>query len=304
VISLFFATALAPHDAAAATAKERAAAKALVTKAASLEKAKRWSDAADALREAERLDPSPDKELELGRALAGAGKLVEALRTLRPLASSTGAAPRKQRPAAKKQVAEIEARVGHVRVATVPPDASVTIDDASVSDEVELDPGAHVVRVEAAGFAPSRREIRVVAGERDALRVELEREANAAAVVAAPAEPTSGPTRWPIYASFAVGAVGLGVGAVFGALAIAETSSAKGSCVNDTCRASVGDEIATAQRNGNVSTAAFVVGGAFVATGAVLFFVLPRKTYAAGDAATGAITPYVSPRGVGVAGSF
>ena len=133
------------------------------------------------------------------------------------------------------------------------------------------------------------------------MRVVLERRQANVAAAAAPAEPSSGPTRWPIYASFAVGAVGLGVGAVFGALAISETSTVKSSCVNGTCPARVGDDLATAQRNGDVSTAAFIVGGAFAATGVVLLIALPGKK---ADATTGAVTPWIGPRALGVSGSF
>src|SRR5262249_12324572 len=85
--SLFLATSLAAGAALAApTAKERAEARSLVTQAKAAAKAGRWADAADAYRRADALDPSPQTELDLGRALASAGKLLDAKAALSELA--------------------------------------------------------------------------------------------------------------------------------------------------------------------------------------------------------------------------
>src|SRR5258706_2367096 len=88
---LALVTLAAPVVAAPPTAKDKAEAKALVAKAKAAAKAKKWGEAADALRQADALDPSPQIELDLGRALASGGKLVEAKKTFKALADKPAA---------------------------------------------------------------------------------------------------------------------------------------------------------------------------------------------------------------------
>src|SRR5262249_29255519 len=84
-----------------------------------------------------------------------------------------------------------------------------------------------------------------------------------------------------------VGAVSLGVGAVTGGLSLAKVSDLKHSCGKLGCQATAQGDIDTARTLGNVSTATFVVGGAAVAAGVVLWVLRPfgrPKPAAAGGA--------------------
>jgi hypothetical protein len=73
-----------------------------------------------------------------------------------------------------------------------------------------------------------------------------------------------------------IGVVGLGVGSAFGLSAMSQRDEARELCPEEECADDTGFEAwGDARRAGNVSTAAFLVGGAALATGAVLWFTAP-----------------------------
>jgi len=80
------------------------------------------------------------------------------------------------------------------------------------------------------------------------------------------------------YAIGAVGLAGIGVGSYYGLTAIHDNSQSKNDCPGDPnrCSSSGVDLRNTALRDARVSTIAFVVGGAALAAGAVLFLTAPR----------------------------
>ena len=79
-----------------------------------------------------------------------------------------------------------------------------------------------------------------------------------------------------------VGIVGLGVGGVLGLMAKSQDNTA----ATETGPAHHSDS-ASAVSKGNVATAVCAVGGALVATGAVLWLTAPKATTAVGLNATG-----------------
>jgi hypothetical protein len=66
--------------------------------------------------------------------------------------------------------------------------------------------------------------------------------------------------------------LGLGVGAVTGAVSLSQASSIKSQCNGNACPSNLKDEHDRAVVLGNVSTATFVIGGAALATGGVLLY--------------------------------
>jgi hypothetical protein len=112
-----------------------------------------------------------------------------------------------------------------------------------------------------------------------------------------PIEPTSG--KWSAMkiagvATGGAGVVGLGLGALFGGLAISTRSS---DCPNKLC---IPGAQSTAYTQGDISTAGFVLGGVLLAGGAAMFLLAPK-----GDkepvASSVAVAPLVGPAGGGVA---
>jgi hypothetical protein len=292
---------------AAPTAKEKASARTLLNQARTAAQQKRWSDAAAAFRQADQLDPSPQTRLDLGRALVSGGKLVEAMKVLRTLASGPAATPgaKKIAEASKKLLAETESRVPWIQLAVTPKDATATLDGEALdaSSEAPADPGEHRISVEAPGYETQTRTITLREGVRERVEVRLSRGGPVQAAAVADESGSSGGSKVPAIIAFSVGAVGIGLGATFGALAFKEASSAKDQCNGNVCPPSASDELAASKRNGTISTISFVAGGAAVATGVVLWIVSPGKK--SDDAKKDArVEPWVGPGQAGLSGRF
>jgi len=176
----------------------------------------------------------------------------------------------------------VEVAIDGVRVAT-------TLDGRPF----EVDPGAHVVRVSAAGLPSVER--KVVLGEGEKTRYETF-VIGAVPLVVTPAasdRPGDGTHgRWGTQRTLAVvsgsvGLAGLGAGAVFGVLASSEWSSAKNavtaqaSCTSaPSCAAhtTAENDHDTATTYATVSTVALGVGAALVVTGVVAWLTGPAHT--------------------------
>lgn len=112
----------------------------------------------------------------------------------------------------------------------------------------------------------------------------------------------SGPFFIPMVVGGSVGVAGLGVGTVFGILALTKASEAKEDCKGNTCPDTVKVRRArdASVVNGNVSTIAFIAGGVGIATAATMLILQlnssppPKKEQAF-------VRPFV---GVGQAGVF
>lgn len=175
-------------------------------------------------------------------------------------------------------------------------DARVLIDGELRAERLDgkaipLDPGSHRVRVERRGSSPVEVEILVRVGERNrAVRVAL---ADPPPPVPGPAPerpPSAGSpmltSKVPAIAAFAIGGVGVSVGAVAGALALANKLDLDEACpTQDTCDPSRAGQIAAMKTQSTVSTIGFAVGAAGLAVGAVLFVVAGRAPGAAKVAA-------------------
>jgi hypothetical protein len=175
-------------------------------------------------------------------------------------------------------------------------DVSVTMDGAPIAQRLSgtafsLDPGSHELVFTVAGQAPIHRTL--VLAENVKGRHEL-------IVVGAKAEGMSTIRLLGLIAGGA-GVVGIAVGSVFGGLTISEASTQKGACSTSMCSqtnlATARSAHSSATGDGAVSTAAFVAGGALIATGVVLYLVGrpddPRAT-------RGTLAPVVGPGQAGL----
>ncbi len=292
---------------AAPSAKDRADARALVQKAKAAAKAKKWGEAIDAYKKAEALDPSPQTELDLARAEASGAKLVDAQKAFAALADQPATTPaaKKMKDAATSGLADVKKRMPHLKVNATPAGALVTVDDqATAGSSLELDPGDHKVSIEAEGYDSATRQVSLKEGEREEIAVTLTRSAVAAKEPPKEeASSSSGPSRVPAIVAFGVGAVGLGVGATFGALAFSATSDAKKLCTGNSCLPAAQAKIDESKRDGNISTVAFVIGGAGVATGVVLLLVSGGKTSDA-PKSDARVTPWIGAGSAGLRGAF
>jgi hypothetical protein len=285
--------------------KDRAEAVKLINDAKKASKDNKWAEAVKALQKARELDPNPQTDLDLAKALASDGKLIEAAKVARGVADSPSKDVYKpMREAAKKLLGEIEPRVPFLKVTVTGPTdkkPTVRIDgaEADVTMEVAIDPGEHEIAVEAEGYLPASTKVKVAEGKHEEAKIELKPK-----VVQASAPPEKG-SLIPGIVVTGVGGVGLLLGGVFGGLAFSAASAAKKQCTGNVCPESAQGDIDRSKTFGNVSTAMFVIGGVAAAGGVVLLILRPfggKKADEAPKSAT--VRPWIGIGQAGLNGSF
>lgn len=298
---------------AAPSPRDRTDAATLTSKARAAGRAKHYDEAIELLRKADQLDPTPQRKLDLAKLLVPTGKLVEASRLLNGIVNDSSLGPRGQgvKDAAKKQLAQFESRIPWLQVHVIGPTSGVHIEvdgaEAEADSEAPVDPGRHTIGVDADGYESGDRKVTVAEGEHKQVTITL----NPSPGRTAPTKPQpSSGSKGPAIAAFAVGAVGIGVGAVFGILAFDETAKAKSFCDGNRCPANpdVIDARNTAIANGNVSTVGFVVGGVGVAAGIILALTVGSSSKPSEDKdkkeSRFLVRPYVGAGEAGLVGRF
>ncbi len=170
----------------------------------------------------------------------------------------------------------------------------ITMDGDVLAERIEgsaiaVDPGEHTFTFETAGQAPVTEKLLLVEGQKERREtVTFGGGATAAAPGAtgtagaqgsAPgSEAGSGMGTQKILAIVAggVGVVGLGLGAVFGVMAIGKKNDAQSACPGASCPDQASsDKWSDAGSTGNISTIGFIVGGVGLAGAAALWFTAP-----------------------------
>jgi hypothetical protein len=157
---------------------------------------------------------------------------------------------------------------------------------------IAIDPGEHRFGFAAEGFRPATSTIVVREGDADRpLRIMLESTAPPPRAET-PVAPADGTARRALGATLAIlGIGGIAAGSVFGLLAKSTYDNARGECPSGFLSQCPGQATqATSDKNtadgqALVSTVAFIGGGVFLATGAILFLTAPK---AAGAVTVGA----------------
>jgi hypothetical protein len=295
---------IAASPALAATPKEKGEAHNLATDAKKAAKEKRWADAEAALRKSDDLDPSPQTKIDLADVLANEGKLVESSRILHGAADATANSPatKKLNDAAKKALADVEAKIPWIQIDVDGPStgkATTTIDgtETDASSEIPIDPGDHQVTATAEGFDSAEKKVHLAEGAHEKVKLSLMRKDAAPTAT----KSSGGGSKTPAIAAFVVGGVGLVVGAGAGIAALTQASSAKSLCNGNSCPPSAADSISASKTSGTISTIGFIAGGVGVATGIILLIVSPggeKKTTQTG------LTPWVGLGQAGLSGRF
>jgi hypothetical protein len=284
----------------AVQARDAAAAEALFERARRLSEAGQFEAACPLFAESHRLDPAVGVLLYLAACHESTGRIATAWATFREARAAAESQGQLERvKIADARIAALEARLPRMRIVVPPQGAdqgwTVRRDDlvlgAALWDtEMPVDPGERRIEVLAPGFKPYAATVQ--AREGVVTRVELPPlTPDTAPIVLAPApraaEATSEEvdTRWrPIHTTAVVlggaGVVGLALGTGFGVAAASEWDTANAHCRRNTtpwrCDA-IGVEAADdTGSHAAVSTTAFVLGGAALATGAVLWLVSPE----------------------------
>ena len=309
MVSIAATIGLASPAIATPSAQDKASAKASWQQGKKLASQKKFDDAVAALGDADRLDPKAQYKLDLARALEGAGKLVEALEVTDAIAKLDEPNSKQIKVAAQKLASGVEPRVPSIAVDVGGVEgATATIDGESVKigDAVKRDPGAHEVKAEAPSYQAATKSVTVGEGEKVTVKLVLQPGATMTASNDEP-EKKHGGNMWPAGISFGVGAVGIGLGTVFGILAFKATSDVQSHCKGNVCPKSQEGNIKTARTDGNVSTAGFVIGGVGLAAGIVLALTVGRgSSEPAKDEKpkSATVTPLLGPGYLGAAGTF
>ncbi len=186
----------------------------------------------------------------------------------------------------------------------------VTMDGQPIADRLEgtalaIDPGEHTFTFETAGQAKIKKQFVIREGEKDR-RERIAFGAPSAASAPTPtAEPASiltsspntpadsssqssglGTQRILAIVAAGVGAVGIGVGIVYGLSAKSKHDTANAACPGSLCPNKNGVDLWNqAVSAGNVSTAGFIVGAVGLAGGAALWFMAPHRSEESGEKA-------------------
>jgi hypothetical protein len=296
------------------SAAETAAARQLAIEGLKLAQSGNCNEAVDKLARSEKLRHSAIVLGRLGECLVNLGKLVEGTEALRRMLREP--LPAEPTPALQQAYeraqATLDAAKPRLAALTIniqaPPEAKITVSvdgeavpSAMVGVESPADPGEHVIEATAPGFLKATTRVRVGAGEKQSVSLELERDPNApppgseAAVESSaapasnqPADPGSSgglvsdsasfdsaaapesSSRAPAYIAYGVGAVGLGVGIGFGVAAMQGKSDLDESCADSVCPPDQQDSLDSAKLKGTISTIGFAVGGVGLALGTIL----------------------------------
>jgi hypothetical protein len=259
--------------------------------------------------------------VNLGRLVQGSESLRKVLRE--PLPPEPSPALQQAYERAQQLVQETKSSIAGltISVAGVKDAALTLLVDGSevpatvIGVELPVDPGEHVVEVRAPGFLKATGRAKLGTGEKQTISVELKRDPNAASVDAPaatpnPAQSSPGPTvarantstelgvppsepvkqgsstrTWG-YVSYGVGAVGLGLGLVFGRAAMQDKTQLESDCPNKVCNSEQADRLDAAKTKGIVSTVGFGVGAAGVVLGTVLVLSGSSDSSASGSRAT------------------
>lgn len=284
------------------TTAERLAARTLFEDGRAALKSGDYGTACPKLEESQRLDPGIGTLYNLGTCYEGQGRVATAWTTFLEVAETARRARELEREtAARARAALLEPRIPHLRVTFEGEERrTVTLDgspfaEGLIGTNVPIDPGSHEVGAEAPGKI--RRTTHLEAREGVTFPVSvplLEDEAVTAIplvgtplalaplerIDAPPENATSTTSSWRTpgaIAAAAAGVVGIGVGSAFGVLAANDWSSAKAlGCTQVYCPTKGYPDWQAAHSADIASTASFIVGGVFVATGAVVWFTRPK----------------------------
>jgi hypothetical protein len=297
----------------------------------------RHADAVKAFKRAYELEQNPQYQLEMAKSLAADRKLLEANKVLNEIINANPPVIWPVKNAAQKELESVEQRIPWIQIAVVGPAqnlTSTTIDGKEIDAENEIpyDPGLHVIAADADGYEPAETTITLEEGQHLTVDLKLKRIGGAKSPSGSDSggtstvveggdtttkpsggsrggggDLTSGPFFIPMVVGAGVGVVGIGVGTVFGIMALNKTAEAKADCDGNTCpdTARVRRARDAALVNGNVSTVAFIVGGVGLAAGATMLILQLTSSPPPKKVQTSAfIRPYIGAGEAGVFGAF
>jgi hypothetical protein len=285
---------------AATDGSDEAAAAALLERGNELRRAGRDEEALQVFERAQAKHPSPQARAQVALAEQALGRWVDAERDLaQALAADDNPWIAKNHAELIGALAHIRAHLGQLEILGSPAGATVLLNGARVGTLPLASPltvavGEAVVGVAADGYTPLSRKVTIEPGRLAREVIDLPGLSLASPPAPAPVDGASRRLRQPdavddprwtwrrtaALGAAGVGAVGIGLGIGFGLASLSKHDDAAKICPG-TCSDQHGVDLWSQARSaGNVSTAAFIVGAAGLAGGAVLWFTARRPAAA------------------------
>ena len=323
LVACLLSITLTPRLALAQSHADRIAARAFADEGQQALSAKQFEIAAERFSKADAIVHAPTFVLAEARALVGLGRFVEANEHLELILREGVAedAPKSWKTAladTKQLLAELQSKIAWLTILGVgDPAAQVFIDERpvppeQVGDSHAMDPGAHSVRVEKAGYESQRIDVDLGEGVRRDLTINLvpriasPKRPRAAAVRASKApEPrkslrAKGSSPWPVIA-LSAGSIGIGVGVATGVMALHKRSNLKAACRGEVCPEDSQSDIDAYHSLGFASGLSLGLGLAATTTGFVLLQLGGGSNH---QPTTGRLLLRVVPNYLGLEGAF
>lgn len=305
-----------------------------------LAKAERWAEALGSLQRSDALHPHAITTYNIGYCERELGQLTRARKQLSKALADHRARGSVELPpdlqaAAQQYLTEIEERLARVLVSITP--GAVAVDGRplelagsgpayplllagtresgppevppSFSFEVLLNPGEHRFVLAVKDHADVSVSRTFAPGSKTTLTLHPPEPSPAPSTPQpkpkpkSEAMPTAKPNRTPAFIALGVGAVGLTIGSVSGLIAFGKKDDVKAAC-----EGSDPDACTSARDSGNraadISTVSFIVGGAALATSAVLFLVTRGSAPAPTATSKPGVRPLVGVGTLGLQGHF
>lgn len=282
----------------------------------------KFDEACPKFEESYRLNPLPGTSLNLANCYKQVGKIASAWAQFKEAAFQARKSQQPDREAlANQEVAALEPKISKLQInAADTPGLIIRRDGKEVGRgalgiAVAVDPGPHTIEATAPGYTVWSTSI-AIGKEADMKTVTIPilqkvTEMSSSSTGPGTADAPSGSTSPLRIASYAVGGVGvalIGVGSVFGVLAIGDTNVAKTLCKDNVCPPGNGgrEAVDKASSKALVSTLGLSIGAAAVGAAVVLFVVGKSPAKEEAPAKATRILPTLSAQGGGVtvAGTF
>jgi hypothetical protein len=303
---------------------------------------KDYRTAEDRFSRADKLFHAPTLLLGLARAFAGEQKYVAAEEAYnRILRENNTSSPAFQKALedARREIQDVAPKIAGVVITVAAAgggdvaNPKVMLDDKAINAAAlgarrSVDPGDHVVRVNADGFKPGEAHFTATPGGTTNAPITLERDTSSppplppstgntgAADTGAPNTGSTGPNtstgavdvgtshggnRTLAYVALGVGGALLATGVVTGILALGKHSSLNTACPGGTCTPDQQSNIDSYHTMGLISTIGFIGGAVVGGVGAYLFFTSGSTSAQPQKAG---VVPFVGPGSVGAYGRF
>jgi tetratricopeptide (TPR) repeat protein len=335
---LALALALAPAIATAQpepTQEAKDAARGLAEKGYELFEQGKYAEAITHFQQAEQRFHASPHLLFIARSRVKMGQLVEARDVYdkvvaEQLANYAPDAFRQAQAEARGELDGLRKRIPTIQLVVIgaePESVRVTLDGVEVpswkiQERLPANPGAHTVTATRPGSEPITRSVTLTEGAAESVDLSFGAPAGPAGPGPTP-PPDQGPKSslvLPLVA-FGVGGLGLGIGAITGAMSLGKVSDIEeqADCIPDPddsakqiCDPSYQEDADSARTLGTVSTVAFVVGGIGIGAGVILLLTrsgdeapsVAKRAAPARGWASPSIEPRVGLGSIGVAGRF